>query len=189
MFSQLHHPNIVHFYGAGVPPNLFYVMELCQRSLFDLLHHCRRSLCKNERVKMAVRRQEEDAHKSVIHTYHRGMESSKNIVGNENRVNTSGVGVELEPILAGSMTQDFSTSISLLRKGGQEPRTTCCTIFIHAGVQLEWLHAPHCEHRFASNPLSHPCLSFSFLIFCAAPTSLQRAQPPFLCSQKALSTM
>lgn len=56
--SQLHHPNIVHFYGASmVPPNLFYVMELCQRSLFDLLHNCRRDITTRERVKMAVRYQ------------------------------------------------------------------------------------------------------------------------------------
>lgn len=58
MFSQLRHPNIVHFYGAGVPPSLFYVMELCQRSLFDLLHICRRALDTRQRVAIAVRRHE-----------------------------------------------------------------------------------------------------------------------------------
>ncbi|CAM9305926.1 unnamed protein product, partial [Laminaria digitata] len=55
VLSQLHHPNIVHFYGACmVPPHLFYVMELCQRSLFDLLHNCRRDIGTRERVEMAL---------------------------------------------------------------------------------------------------------------------------------------
>ncbi|CAM9099857.1 unnamed protein product [Ascophyllum nodosum] len=55
VLSQLRHPNIVHLYGACmVPPNLFYVMELCQRSLFDLLHNCRRDIGTRERVTMAL---------------------------------------------------------------------------------------------------------------------------------------
>eukprot|EP00903_Cladosiphon_okamuranus_P019661 g18074.t1 len=54
ILSQLHHPNIVHFHGAGVPPSLFYVMELCERSLFDLLHVCRRALNTRQRVAMAL---------------------------------------------------------------------------------------------------------------------------------------
>lgn len=80
VFSQLHHPNIVHFYGAGVPPNLFYVMELCQRSLFDLLHHCRRSICTHERVKMAVRGQEAMLYE--VSLTGRGMRNTNNIIGN-----------------------------------------------------------------------------------------------------------
>lgn len=54
--SQLDHPNIVRLLGACMtPPHLFYVMELCERSLFDVLHACRRPISTTERVAMAVR--------------------------------------------------------------------------------------------------------------------------------------
>ncbi|CAM9591456.1 unnamed protein product [Scytosiphon promiscuus] len=55
VLSQLRHPNIVHFFGACLdPPHLFFVMELCQGSLFDLLHHCRRSIGFREQIRMAL---------------------------------------------------------------------------------------------------------------------------------------
>ena len=39
VMAQLHHPNIVAFFGAcTVPPNLCFVMELCEMSLYQLLH-------------------------------------------------------------------------------------------------------------------------------------------------------
>lgn len=95
VFSQLHHPNIVHFYGAGVPPNLFYVMELCQRSLFDLLHHCRRSIGTHERVKMAVRRQEQPKFYMEVSSTGKGMGNTKKIVGNHNQIGPQVYAVQL----------------------------------------------------------------------------------------------
>lgn len=42
IMSQVSHPNIVTFYGASLkPPTLCFVMELCECSLFDLLHDSR----------------------------------------------------------------------------------------------------------------------------------------------------
>jgi serine/threonine protein kinase len=39
VMSKLDHPNIVSFLGACMtPPNLCFVMELCDQSLFDMLH-------------------------------------------------------------------------------------------------------------------------------------------------------
>ncbi|CAM9271886.1 unnamed protein product, partial [Sphacelaria rigidula] len=53
--SQLDHPNIVHLHGACMtPPRLFYVMELCEMSLFHLLHQCRRCIATKARVRMAL---------------------------------------------------------------------------------------------------------------------------------------
>ena len=37
--SKLNHPNVVDFYGACMKaPNLCFVMELCEMSLFTMLH-------------------------------------------------------------------------------------------------------------------------------------------------------
>ncbi|CAM9358309.1 unnamed protein product [Hapterophycus canaliculatus] len=36
------------------PPNTFLIMELCRRSLFDLLHHCRRPIEIREQIGMAL---------------------------------------------------------------------------------------------------------------------------------------
>jgi len=49
------HPNIVRFLGACMtPPNLFFVMELCDGSLFDLLHNHRFQYSEKQKVKMAM---------------------------------------------------------------------------------------------------------------------------------------
>mmetsp|Transcript_38447 Transcript_38447/g.65463 ORF Transcript_38447/g.65463 Transcript_38447/m.65463 type:complete len:124 (+) Transcript_38447:1-372(+) len=42
VMSSMDHPNIVRFLGANLnPPNLCFVMELCDASLFDMLHRQR----------------------------------------------------------------------------------------------------------------------------------------------------
>lgn len=39
VMAQLEHPNVVKLLGANTtPPNMFFVMELCQQSLFDMIH-------------------------------------------------------------------------------------------------------------------------------------------------------
>lgn len=56
MCSKLHHPNIVSIFGACIqPPNLFFVMELCEESLFHLLHQSGASIGLREQLQMAVR--------------------------------------------------------------------------------------------------------------------------------------
>ncbi|CAM9700451.1 unnamed protein product [Chrysoparadoxa australica] len=53
--SQLDHPNIVRCLGACMtPPKMFFVMELCESSLFDDLHKHRRMFSTHELVQMAV---------------------------------------------------------------------------------------------------------------------------------------
>ncbi|CAM9577965.1 unnamed protein product [Phaeothamnion confervicola] len=55
VMSRLSHPNVVHFVGAcTVPPKLFFVMELCDASLFELLHVQRRRLGTREALDVAV---------------------------------------------------------------------------------------------------------------------------------------
>lgn len=56
VMSKLKHSNIVTFIGACMtPPNLCFVMERCQCSLFQLLHVDRISLSDRDIVQMAVR--------------------------------------------------------------------------------------------------------------------------------------
>mmetsp|Transcript_12146 Transcript_12146/g.15907 ORF Transcript_12146/g.15907 Transcript_12146/m.15907 type:complete len:350 (+) Transcript_12146:107-1156(+) len=53
--SALQHPNIVEFIGACMePPDLFFVMELCNASLFDLLHNQRAQFCLKDKIAMAI---------------------------------------------------------------------------------------------------------------------------------------
>jgi serine/threonine protein kinase len=55
VMSKLKHSNIVKFLGACMkPPNLFFVMEMCSCSLFDLLHHQKQNISIKECVRMAV---------------------------------------------------------------------------------------------------------------------------------------
>lgn len=56
VMSQLDHPNIVTFCGACMrPPNLCFVMERCETSLFSLLHYTGRvQLSPYERTRMAA---------------------------------------------------------------------------------------------------------------------------------------
>ena len=45
VMAELRHPNVVALLGASMtPPKLFFVMELCKRSLFDLVHHSRKEI-------------------------------------------------------------------------------------------------------------------------------------------------
>lgn len=54
---RLDHPNIVKFLGACVtPPKMCIAMELCDFSLFHLLHDTRTRVSHEQLVKMAVRR-------------------------------------------------------------------------------------------------------------------------------------
>ncbi|KAJ8599583.1 hypothetical protein CTAYLR_004686 [Chrysophaeum taylorii] len=54
VMSQLRHPNVVTFLGANMtPPNLFFVMELCERSLFEVLHRTSRTLSTTDRLRAA----------------------------------------------------------------------------------------------------------------------------------------
>ena len=40
VMSKLSHPNVVDFYGACLkPPDLCFIMELCDCSLYDILHN------------------------------------------------------------------------------------------------------------------------------------------------------
>ena len=56
VMSKVKHSNIVNFLGASmVPPNLCFVMELCECSLYDILHKDRIRLSKYDIHQMAVR--------------------------------------------------------------------------------------------------------------------------------------
>ena len=54
VMSQLEHENVVSFLGASMtPPNLFFVMELCDASLFNMLHEQHAAFTTYERVQIA----------------------------------------------------------------------------------------------------------------------------------------
>ena len=56
VMSRVKHSNIVSFLGACMtPPHLFFVMEMCEGSLFDTLHVARERVSEREAVRMAVR--------------------------------------------------------------------------------------------------------------------------------------
>ena len=39
VMSSLNHPNVVELFAANVkPPKMLFIMELCDRSLYQLLH-------------------------------------------------------------------------------------------------------------------------------------------------------
>lgn len=55
VMSRVKHSNIVKFLGACMtPPNLFFVMEMCNGSLFDVLHTERERITEREAIRMAV---------------------------------------------------------------------------------------------------------------------------------------
>jgi len=55
VMSKVKHSNIVTFLGACmVPPNLCFVMEMCQSSLFNVLHVDRRRFSERDIIQMAV---------------------------------------------------------------------------------------------------------------------------------------
>lgn len=56
VMSKLRHTNVVRFLGANMqPPKLFFVMELCDRSLHEIIHgrSNRRPLLPSEKLRMA----------------------------------------------------------------------------------------------------------------------------------------
>ncbi len=56
VMSRLDHSNIVQFLGACMtPPNLCFIMELCESSLFNILHVDRIKLSYAEKYQAAVR--------------------------------------------------------------------------------------------------------------------------------------
>lgn len=55
VMSKLNHSNIVKFLGASMtPPNLCFIMELCDCSLFQILHVDRQALSLSEKFQAAV---------------------------------------------------------------------------------------------------------------------------------------
>lgn len=55
VMSKLNHSNIVKFLGACMtPPNLCFVMELCNTSVFEILHVHREALDEHESIRIAV---------------------------------------------------------------------------------------------------------------------------------------
>ncbi len=55
VMSRLNHSNIVQFLGACMtPPNLCFIMELCDSSLFNILHVDRVRLSYTEKYQAAV---------------------------------------------------------------------------------------------------------------------------------------
>lgn len=55
VMSKLNHSNIVRFLGACMtPPNLCFIMELCDTSLFQLIHVDRVRISLNEQFQAAV---------------------------------------------------------------------------------------------------------------------------------------
>lgn len=56
VMSRVNHSNIVKFLGACMkPPNLCFIMELCDTSLFNILHVKRTNLSTAESFQAAVR--------------------------------------------------------------------------------------------------------------------------------------
>jgi serine/threonine protein kinase len=61
VMASLDHPNVVAFYGASLrPPHLCLAMELCDGSLFDLLHRDRTKLSTYERLQVNTIRKRSD---------------------------------------------------------------------------------------------------------------------------------
>ena len=57
VMSKVSHTNIVKFLGACMtPPNLCFIMEICECSLFDLLHVQRVQLSMQDNMQLAVRK-------------------------------------------------------------------------------------------------------------------------------------
>eukprot|EP00957_Ditylum_brightwellii_P043450 3294207-Ditylum_brightwellii.AAC.1 len=92
IMSQMHHPNIVNFFGAStIPPNLFFVMELCQCSLFDLLHKrqeplsLQRYLETSERVRLCLEtaRGMQYLHSRCPCVVHRDLKSHNILLGSD----------------------------------------------------------------------------------------------------------
>jgi serine/threonine protein kinase len=55
VMSQVKHSNIVDFLGASmVPPNLCFVMEMCENSLYNILHTERQMFNEHDTIQMAV---------------------------------------------------------------------------------------------------------------------------------------
>jgi serine/threonine protein kinase len=55
VMSQVKHSNIVDFLGASmVPPNLCFVMEMCENSLYNILHTERQMFNDHDIIQMAV---------------------------------------------------------------------------------------------------------------------------------------
>lgn len=55
VMSKLSHSNIVSFLGACMtPPNLCFVMELCEKSVFEILHVDREDISVHESVRIAT---------------------------------------------------------------------------------------------------------------------------------------
>lgn len=56
IMSRVSHSNIVKFLGACMtPPNLFFVMERCNGSLYTMLHEDNERLSERDCIRMAVR--------------------------------------------------------------------------------------------------------------------------------------
>lgn len=54
VMSRLKHSNIVELIGACTEPNLFFVMELCEASLFQILHVEREKLTEKECFQVCI---------------------------------------------------------------------------------------------------------------------------------------
>lgn len=55
IMSKVNHSNIVKFIGACMtPPNLCFVMELCDKSVFEMLHVFKENITENEIIKIAL---------------------------------------------------------------------------------------------------------------------------------------
>ena len=55
VLRRLNHSNIVSFLGAcNSPPHLFFAMELCECSLFDILHRQRENISETDIIRYAV---------------------------------------------------------------------------------------------------------------------------------------
>ena len=53
--SKLQHPNVVDFIGANMrPPKLCFVMELCEMSLYDVIHKTNQEFSRRQQCNMAL---------------------------------------------------------------------------------------------------------------------------------------